>query len=723
MRRLTIYAASLATIGFVGGVLMGTPRSTHDHVLQDSVRADEANADPERTFSPFPRPQPKPVGGSAEVREEPQRDSEPAREPSNGEAVGVTGPDLPDSALRRAIELYRKGDLLSGDRVRTELTDPLERTLTAWVAVRFAPIGFDRLTAFSRDNPDWPVMAALGRRAEEALLVARKPASAVRAFFSEQLPTTAEGKVALALAVKADGGEDEAASLIRDAWRNHTFGGEIEARILSVFSGLLNQDDHRERMERFLLKENWPSAFRAASYVGKDYGLVAKARIAVAQKAQDAGKALEAVPTAFRSDGSYLLAKAQFLRRQGKLDEAIRALGEVSLNAKIPAAGDQWWVERRLIARELLDRGDAYTAYAIARDHAAESADKRIDAEFHSGWIALRFLKHPATAASHFAKAAQFAKTPISVARILYWQGRTAEALGDDDAARSFYEKAGGYSITYYGQLARTKLGLPQVELRAIGNDGFAAFEALPVAQAVKRLYALGYSDIAFTLCTDLAASLADARQLDALGHLIADQGDGRTLLAVGKAAVQRGYPMDAHAFPLLGVPTVERVGTAVDGAMVYAVTRQESAFAPEVQSSAGAQGLMQLMPDTARRTARRFGVDFDAARLLEPAYNAKLGTAHLGELIEDWKGFPVLMFAAYNAGGGNVSKWIKAYGDPRSPKVDPIDWVERIPFSETRNYVQRVMESMLVYQHRLRSQSATVRSTETASSQPNLVP
>src|SRR5215207_4865721 len=125
----------------------------------------------------------------------------------------------------------------------------------------------------------------------------------------------------------------------------------------------------------------------------------------------------------------------------------------------------------------------------------------------------------------------------------------------------------------------------------------------------------------------------------------------------------------------------------------------------------------------TARRTARRFGVDFDAARLLEPAYNAKLGTAHLGELIEDWKGFPVLMFAAYNAGGGNVSKWIKAYGDQRSPKVDPIDWVERIPFSETRNYVQRVMESMLVYQHRLRSQSATVRPTEAASSQPNLVP
>ena len=248
------------------------------------------------------------------------------------------------------------------------------------------------------------------------------------------------------------------------------------------------------------------------------------------------------------------------------------------------------------------------------------------------------------------------------------------------------------------------ELGLPEVQLRTVGTDGRAGFDGLPVAQAVKRLYEAGYRDIAFALCADLAASMTDVGQLDALSHLVAENGDGRTLLNIGKTAVQRGYPLDSHAFPLLGLPAAEAGGGPVEEAMVYAVSRQESAFAPEVQSSAGARGLMQLMPDTARRTAKRLGLEFDLGRLLDPAYNTKLGAAHLGELMEDWKGSPILMFASYNAGGGNVSKWVKAYGDPRSPIVDPIDWVERIPFSETRNYVQRVIEGMLVYRHRLGS-------------------
>jgi len=418
----------------------------------------------------------------------------------------------------------------------------------------------------------------------------------------------------------------------------------------------------------------------------------------------------------------------QFLRRQEKLDEIGEILAALTAHPFVSADGDQWWVERRLIARKLLDRGDAYAAYAIVRDNAAESIEKRIEAEFHAGWIALRFLNHPATAARHFADAASLATKPISLARTLYWQGRAAEALGAHGEARGFFEKAADYSITYYGQLARAKLGLPEVQLRTVGIDGRAAFDALPMGKAVKRLYEAGYRDIAFALCADLAASLTDASQLDALAHVVADNGDARTLLTIGKTAVQRGYPLDVHAFPLLGLPAVEPVDNRVGKAMVYAVTRQESAFAPQVQSSAGARGLMQLMPDTARRTAKRLGVEFDLGRLIDPEYNAKLGVAHLGELMDDWKGSHILMFASYNAGGSNVSKWVKAYGDPRSPNVDPIDWVERIPFSETRNYVQRVMEGMLVYRTRLGTITAsTVKAIagvkETDSAETNAVP
>ena len=482
----------------------------------------------------------------------------------------------------------------------------------------------------------------------------------------------------------------------------------------------MTQVDHRDRMERFLFKEDWASALRAAGYAGKEYVLLAKARIAVGQEAGDAQRALDAVPPSLRYETSYLFARVRFLRRRDNLDEAVRVLADVSRDPVVLADGDGWWAERRLIARKLLDTGDVLAAYAVARDHAAESAEKRIDAEFHAGWIALRFLSHPATAASHFANAAKIAAKPISVARIAYWQGRAAEALGAQDKARGFYEKAAGYSITYYGQLARARLGLPEVQLRTVESGGRSGFEPLAVARAVKRLYEAGLRDIASTLCADLAASLTDAGQLDSLGQLVAEYGDARTVLAIGKTAVQRGFPLDAHAFPTLGMPAFEPVSDRVEKAMVFAITRQESAFDPSAQSSAGARGLMQLMPDTAQRSAKRFGVEFDLGRLLEPAYNARLGAAHLGELMEDWKGSPILMFASYNAGGGNVSKWVKAYGDPRLSSVDPIDWVERIPFFETRNYVQRVMESLFVYRIRLGERSARARPNGAALPQVN---
>jgi soluble lytic murein transglycosylase len=588
------------------------------------------------------------------------------------------------------------------------LLDPVERRLGAWAAVYLGPVGFDRLMTFKREHPDWPFTAALNRRAEEALLSARKPPGLVRSFFAERMPTTAEGKIALALALRSDGRKEEAADLVRETWRKHTFGSEFEASILELFAGILTEVDHRERMERFLSRESWVSAIRAAGYAGKDDVLLAKARTAVAQDATDAQSALEAVPDSLRSARSYLLARVQLLRKQEKPDEAWHVVATVAPVPLASADGDQRWIERRLIARKLLDRGDAFSAYAVVRDNVAESVEKRIESEFHAGWIALRFLNHPATAARHFSSAAQIATKPISIARTLYWQGRAAEALGAFGEARGHFEKAAGYSVTYYGQLARVRLGLPEVQLRTVEADGGLALDAISARQAVKRLYEAGYRDVAFALCTDLAASLNDPTQLDGFAHVIAEYGDACTLLTVGKTAVQRGYPLDMHAFPLRGVPGLDPIAGSVVKAMAYAVARQESAFSPDAQSGAGARGLMQLMPDTARRTAKRLGVEFDLGRLLDPEYNAKLGVAHLGELSDDWKGSHLLMFASYNAGGGNVAKWIKAYGDPRSANVDPVDWVERIPFSETRNYVQRVIEGMLVYQNRLGTSNAS---------------
>ena len=614
-------------------------------------------------------------------------------------------PDV--SAVREAIGLYRRGDIAAGDRVRARLAEPGAVALLDWASVRFGgtAVDFDRLVTYLRTDPDWPGQAWMRRRAEEMLVSERKPADLVRAFFATSRPVTASGKLALAQVMRADGLPEDAAALVRDAWRTDTFGRELETRIQAEFPDVLGPADHRFRMERALFKENWDGARRAAELAGRGYDAIVRLRVAVDAKSPAAAKLIDAVPPALRSDTSVLFARAQLLRRAEKAEEAAKVVAEVPRDPDLLVDGDEWWTERRLIARKLLDSGDAAGAYAVASGHGATGAEKRIEAEFHCGWIALRFLKDQGLAARHFARAAAIAATPISIARAAYWQGRAAEAAARPDEARAFYGRAAREGTTYYGQLAGNRVGLPQVAIRPpldpAGPERMAAARG-PVAAGIGLLYAAGLRDVAMLLIVDMARTWPKVADLEAVAELSLAYRDARALLVLGKAATQRGLPLDERAFPVIGVPAFEPVPNSVDPALVHAIARQESAFDPTAQSPVGARGLMQLMPATAAATARKFGVEYEPGRLTDATYNARLGSAHLTELMENWRGSYILTFASYNAGPGNVRKWIEAYGDPRREGVDPIDWVERIPFSETRNYVQRVMENMQVYRRRL---------------------
>ncbi|MEH3145831.1 MAG: lytic transglycosylase domain-containing protein [Methylobacterium frigidaeris] len=622
--------------------------------------------------------------------------------------------DLDIPALRSAVEAYRRGKVDEGDRIRDGFGDPAARALLDWVAIRFgAGISFERITAFVRDTPDWPATGLLRRRAEAALLSQRKSPALVRAFFATRRPSSPPGRFALALAFRADGLDEDAATLVRELWRDDVFGRSLELRVLDAFPGLIGEVEHRARMERALMKEDWETAGRAATYAGRAYGTLVRARRAVESKASNAGAALDAVPPSLRNDSSFLFSRAQYLRRSEKFTEAAAALLAAPRNPEVLVDPEEWWTERRIVARKLLDLGDARTAYAVVAGHSARVTEKRIEAEFHAGWIALRFLREPETAARHFAAAAAVAETPISLARAAYWQGRAAEAGGQGAEARGFYERAASQPIAYYGQLARAKLGQATLPLRqpdSLEGEARAAFEARAPIKALRTLAAAGLKELALPLSIDLAQRLNDPAELNALGDVAVAVNDPRALVAIGKIAVQRGLPLDQHAYPVIGIPTYEAFSAVpqVERAMVFAIARQESQFDPRAMSSVGARGLMQMMPATAQRTARRVSTAFDQDRLTsDPAYNARLGQAHLGELMEDWRGSYILAFASYNAGGGNVKKWIDAYGDPRDPAVDPVDWVERIPFTETRNYVQRVTENLQVYRHRLDGKSA----------------
>ncbi len=620
------------------------------------------------------------------------------------------------TGLAEAIAFYKAGDLARGDSAAATAKDKIVKTALEWIALRSFPreTGFERLQIFMQGHPVWPALDWLKKRSEEALLGDRKSSALIKTFFSGADPETPAGKLALARVLTDDGKTSEAAALVRAVWREADLNPQLEAKVKTDFNTYLSRADHKFRADRLLYKEQIAGAFRAAALAGPDVLALAKARAAVVKEAPS-DKLLAAVPLALRSDPAFLFAQIHKLRHAGE----IRAAAAIMLAApRDPARlvdGDEWWVERRLLARKLLDQNDAATAYKLCAEHSAVSREMRIEAEFTAGWIALRFLNDPARAAGHFDAIAKLAETPMSRARAAYWQGRTAEASfadGSEAAARTFYEQAAVHQTTYYGQLARAKLGLTTLPIRSISNEakGEDREDAIKV---IELLYAAGEKDLAAPLVIEAARHLADETQVAALASVVAKQRDAHLSLNLGKIVSQRGMPIDALAFPNYGVPAFEPLQNSAAPAVIYSVARQESAFEPSAVSSAGAKGLMQMILSTAKRTADRAGIAFDAKRLLtDAAFNAQLAARHLGELMAEQKGSYILTFAAYNAGGKRVKEWIDAHGDPRKPGVDPIDWVERIPFTETRNYVQRVIENLSVY--RIRFGDAGPASAET---------
>jgi soluble lytic murein transglycosylase len=614
-------------------------------------------------------------------------------------------------AFTEALIVYQRGDLASGDLVARAVESPLLATALEWVALRKSPreAGFERLQAFAAAHADWPGLPWLQKRSEEALLGDRRSDDLVKSYFAHTEPRTPAGKLALAGVLIQDGESAEAARLVRSVWREDEINAWLEAKIRSDFGSLLDSADHKHRADRLLYKAGQAAAaMRAAKLAGADVLALAKARASVNAEAPS-DRAMALVPSGLRSDPGYLLARVQMLRRGGKVNEAADILLAAPRDKASIIDGDAWWVERRLVARKILDLGDARSAYRICADHAAATGPMVIEAEFHAGWIALRFLHDPGLAAAHFAKAASVAETPMSRARAAYWQGRAA-ASGDSlpDRARAFYAIAAAHPATYYGQLARAELGITSVPIRSISGAA-RGDERAEAIRVIELLYALDAKDIAEPLVMESARHLSDERQVAALATIVASRQDARLSLAVGKIASQRGFALDALAFPAYGVPDFVPLRNSAPPSIVYSIARQESAFNMKAVSPVGAKGLMQMMTATARSTAARAAIAFDETRLVaDPAFNAQLGAAHLGALLDEQRGSCILAFAAYNAGAGRVKEWVEAYGDPRKPDVDPIDWVERIPFTETRNYVQRVTENLQVYRARFGEPAAS---------------
>jgi soluble lytic murein transglycosylase len=550
-------------------------------------------------------------------------------------------------------------------------------------------------------NPSWPSQTFFRRRLEAALWDDSREDSAVWAWFENESPVSAKGRLALAKAMLARGDRANAERLVREAWRSDPMSEDTESAALDMFGALLTPGDQKARMDNFAYTtENEAAAMRAAKRLGAGYVALVKARIASVRKAPNAKALIEAVPHELHSDAGYLFAKIQQLRREEKYPEVAQLMMSAPRDPNRLFNLDEWWVERRLAARKMIDLGEYKTAYLIARDAALPNRDiYKTEQEFTAGWIALRFLNDPQTAAQHFARIGVGSVNPTTLARAGYWKGRAAEAMGRAQEAHAFYAQAAEQSTSYYGQLARAKLGLPQLELNDVPRA--RGVERLEVVRAVQLLFDLDEREIAIPIFADIGEN-GDPDAVIGLGELTARYSYARGMILAGKAALNRGMPFDHYAYPAMGIPNYSPIGPDVEKSVVFAIARQESMFNQGDVSPAQAYGLMQVTPDAGRYVCKRAGVSFDISRMkTDSAYNAALGAAELGGLMEDFRGSYIMTFAAYNAGRGSLKKWVDRYGDPRDPKVDAVDWVELIPFSETRNYVQRVMENLQVYRAR----------------------
>ena len=494
----------------------------------------------------------------------------------------------------------------------------------------------------------------------------------------------------------------KAAEVVRKPWREDLLDTAMEDRILKGFSELLTVADHKARMDTLLYRGRTAQAKRFSS-LGEAQSLY-NAWVAVLAKSSKAAALLSAVDPRWRDDPGYLFARIEHLRHQEKYEEAARLLAAAPRDpAKLINTGE-WWNEQRIVARGLADRGKFKAAYEITSRHSATERVDVIDAEFHAGWYALRHLQDPSTAAGHFRKILQVSDRPLSASRAWYWLGRASEVAGDGQA-QAHFAKAAGYASTFYGQLAaarlkNSRLDIPYPMPSAEDKESFARREAV---QAIARYEAAGHGWRAESLYRALAEQLDRPGELALLTAKAERTGDHHLSLQIGKIAYGRGINVPALAFPVGVIPASANIEGS-GKALAYAIARQESAFNPAAVSPADARGLLQLMPGTARAVAKRHGLAFAPEKLTRDAgYNATLGAHYLGEQIDAFGGSYILTFIAYNAGPKRVPEWIARYGDPRGKPIDEVvDWIERIPFPETRNYVQRIMENYQIYKSRL---------------------
>jgi soluble lytic murein transglycosylase len=608
-------------------------------------------------------------------------------------------------ALGQVLEAARLGDAPKIRNLMYGFSDPLARKIALWALIEANPDGmsYAELDGARRDLAGWPGAARRLAATEKVIEGGGLRPQAIVDWFAGADPTTPEGAMALASAYQATGNPQRAADVIRHVWRSKPFDASPQQTMMSRFSSVLTVDDYAAR-EDMLLYGNQGDASRALlPFLSPDQKALAQARMAIRQGAGH--DAAEDLPASLRDSPGIAYEQALAASRRGDASSALALIPRLPTGLPDPEAQARMWKLRKPLVIAALKAGDTRGAYRAAADSGVDQGADGAEAEFYAGWLALSRMHDAKLADEHFQRLQGIGASPITVSRALYWRGRAAEAMGDPVNAQLFYADGARYQTAFYGQLAAARSGQTMLDL---GKDPEITaadrnrFEDREPIRAARMMADIGAKDSFKSFVMGIAETLPSVQEAAELVDLTRNLGDQELSMKVVRKAAQHGLILPERGYPLRTPPSV---AGGAETAFVLGITRQESGFDPHARSGAGAMGMMQLMPATAHTLAHRLG--YGSGALEDADYNMQLGSAYLGELVNQFSGSYVMAAAAYNAGPGRPTEWAAFCGDPRSSGTDPADFIECIPFSETRDYVMRVLEATEVYRARLAGGSA----------------
>ena len=602
--------------------------------------------------------------------------------------------------LGSAMTTARDGEPENALRLVADIA-PVAQDIIRWQALRAGHGNLDDYLAFLDTKSHWPLINTIQRHAED--LIATASPTDILAFFESRSPITESGMLAKVFALHDMDQVSEAEAMAVSLWRENAMSGDSELRLIRAFEAAL-APHHEARLDMLLWQGERTAATRHLNRVSSAAQAVARARIALQERANGVNALVAAVPEALQNHPGLMHDRFEFRMRAGNYEGAGDLILEQSRRAEGLGDADAWGRRRIFLVRTTMSDGDFQRAYDLATPHGLRDGLNFVDLAFLAGFIALDHLDQPEAALEHFRALRVRSSSPISLGRAGYWEGRAHEAMGDAISAQAAYEFAAEHQSSFYGQMAADRLGM-SLDAALVNGPDYPDWQDTSLAQsdlldATLLLRESGQWHEARRFVLFLASQLDTEAELGALADLMLAINEPNFALNIAKIAVRSEIILPRAYFPLTDLAQAD-LPAPMD--LVKAIARRESEFDPAVISPADARGLMQVLPGTGQMMARKLGVPFQASDLISnPSLNARLGAAYLDELRDEFGPSLALVAAGYNAGPGRPRQWIPRLGDPRDTSVDFVTWVESVPFAETRNYIMRVAESLVVYRSRL---------------------